>query len=571
MSKLLFNRLYIFSSPNKTARVIEFAVGKTIITSSSIDGTNRGKSVIMKSLYHTMGAECIFDDKWNDSSKIYILNFSIDGSEFYIFRHSSLFKVFDADRNIIFKTVSRHELSERLNDIFHFAVKLPARQNSNNDVLEDSDEIQRLEITPPAYNYLLYFIDQDGQRGSQFSSFKSLQQYTDYKANALYYHFGAFDEEYYDLTIQHEKLVEQQKRIIRDDEMMHLMLERVYENINDVSYSKDIEHLRHDIDRTKERYNEIAKKLSEIRSKLITLRNDKEELLLHINSLARLTKENDKQIQSLNDHVCPLCSSCLDNPLHLRIKRYNTGDDIILLSGELQIDVQRIEKDIAKQEIEYTEWLRKLNEYESELNIHSSEINDVLRHKGYIDIKEKMSEDLHSLREKASQLETQIKDINKKLRIYNNAKKRINTRYYELMLADKNRFGLDGIAPKTFENIKKNFASGGSNNPIATVVWYVNLLELKHEFNPNAIDFPVVLDSPNNAETDQEKKNQVYQYICERITNNQLIVSGIGFSDMKIPNVEFDKVIELDNPKYGLLVEKDYTENVGILNELNAK
>lgn len=103
------------------------------------------------------------------------------------------------------------------------------------------------------------------------------------------------------------------------------------------------------------------------------------------------------------------------------------------------------------------------------------------------------------------------------------------------------------------------------------LVWYVNLLKLKHEFNPDAIDFPVVFDSPNNAETDQEKKNQVYQYICERITDNQLIVSGIGFRDMPIPNVEFDKVIELDNPKYGLLIEKDYVENIGILTELNSK
>ncbi|MEL7657596.1 MAG: hypothetical protein AAGU75_17010, partial [Bacillota bacterium] len=189
----------------------------------------------------------------------------------------------------------------------------------------------------------------------------------------------------------------------------------------------------------------------------------------------------------------------------MRIKRYNTGDDIILLSGELQIDVQRIERDIAKQEIEYTRWLSKLNEYECALNLHSSEINDVLRHKGYIEIKEKMSDDLHALREQAEQLEAQLKDINKKLRKYNDTKKKINTRYYELMLTDKNRFGLDGIKPKTFENIQNSFSSGGSNNPIATIVWYVNLLKLKHEFNPDAIDFPVVLDSPNNAETDQEK------------------------------------------------------------------
>ena len=569
MSKLIFKELYIFSSPDKTARVIEFAVGKTMITSSSIDGTNRGKSVIMKALYHVMGADCIFDDKWDDNNKIYILRFSVDENEFYILRHSNLFKVFDADKNLIFKTVSRHELSENLDEIFHFAVKLPARQ-SDNDLPED-DEVQRLEITPPAYNYLLYFVDQDGQKGSQFSSFKSLQQYPDFKTNALYYHFGAFDDDYYDLTVRQEKLMEQQKRNTHDSEMMQLMLDRVYANINEVSYSIDIEHLRRDIERTKTQYNEIAVKLSDIRGKLIALRNDKEELILHLNALSKLTKENDKQIQSLNDHICPLCSSHLENPLHLRIKRYNTGDDIILLSGELQIDVQRIERDIAQQESEYSKWLEKLNEYESALNLHSSEINDVLRHKGYIDIKEKISDDLHSLREESEQLEIQLKDINKQLRKYDEAKKKINTRYYELMLTDKSRFGLDGIDPKSFENIKRSFSSGGSNNPIATIVWYINLLTLKHEFNPSAIDFPVVLDSPNNAETDQEKKNQVYQYICERVTANQLIVSGIGFTDLQIQGVDFDKIIKLDNPRYGLLLERDYSENIDILNELISK
>ena len=569
MSKLNFNKLYIFSSPDKMARVIEFATGKTIITSNYIDGTNRGKSVIMKSLYHAMGADCNFDDKWNDNGKVYILSFSVDDVGFYIFRQNNLFKVFDADKNVIFKTISRRELSEKLSDIFNFAVKLPARQNENSELADD--EVQKLEVTPPAFNYLLYFIDQDGQKGSQFGSFRGLQQYSDFKTNALYYHFGAFDDNYYNLAIQQEKTVGQQKKIARDTEMTTMMIDKVYANINDVAYSKDIEHLRRDVSRKKAKYNEIATRLSEIRNKLISLRNDKEELLLQLASLDKLTKENNKQIKTLNDHLCPLCSSSLDDPLHLRIKRYNTGDDIILLSGTLQIDVQRIERDIAKQENEYTEWLSKLEEYESALNLQSTEINDVLRHKGYIDIKEKMSDDLHELREKAEQVEAQIKSINKDLRKYNDAKKKINARYYELMLADKNRFGLDGIDPKSFENIKRNFSSGGSNNPIATIVWYVNLLNLKHEFNPEAISFPVVLDSPNNAETDQEKKNQVYQYICERITNNQLIVSGIGYQDMQIQGVAFDKVVELDNPKYGLLLEQDYTEHLDILNELVSK
>jgi hypothetical protein len=138
------------------------------------------------------------------------------------------------------------------------------------------------------------------------------------------------------------------------------------------------------------------------------------------------------------------------------------------------------------------------------------------------------------------------------------------------MMSDKNRFGLEGIDPKSFANIKRIFSADGSNNPISTIIWYVNLIQLKHEFNPGAIDFPVVFDSPNNAETDDEKRIRIYKYICERITINQLIVSGIGFSD-EVSCAHFDKVITLTNNKYELLCEDDYANCAELLYELNNK
>jgi hypothetical protein len=233
MRKLTFEKLYIFSPLDETARVIEFAKGKTMITSSAIDGTDRGKSVIMKSLYHTMGADCDFDDKWDDDSKVYVLNFSIGEDIYYIYRQSRLFKVFDAEKKILFKTTSRSDLAANLNDIFKFAVKLPARPKKN-DSQEES--VEKLEITPPSYNYLLYFIDQDGQKGSQFCSFQKLAQYPDFKKNTLYYHLGAFDDEYYDLKIQQEKLLENQKSCIHETNMAQMMLDKVHERLNSVLY-----------------------------------------------------------------------------------------------------------------------------------------------------------------------------------------------------------------------------------------------------------------------------------------------------------------------------------------------
>lgn len=310
--------------------------------------------------------------------------------------------------------------------------------------------------------------------------------------------------------------------------------------------------------------------MNQLRQKLIRLRNEKADLEYHLHALTLFGKENDLQIASLNNHVCPFCKSEINDAIDLRIKKYSTGDDIILLSSDMQYSIMEIDRKISEYEAEYSQWLSKLRKYEESINIASTEINDILKHEGFIDIKESVAEDLDTIRNSISENEKKLREVKKSLRKYGEIKKKINERYYALMLSDKNRFGLEGINAKSFENIKRTFSAGGSNNPLSTIIWYVNLIQLKHEFNPSAIDFPVVFDSPNNAETDETKKRQIYSYICERITENQLIVSGLGFSGDEILD-SFDSIITLTNNKYELLCQKDYDANVSLLRELNNK
>lgn len=565
MGKLIFKDLYLFSPSEKLAKKISFAPGRTIITSDAHDGTDRGKSVIMKALYHTMGADCYFEGKWEDSTKTYILHFSVDNNEYYMYRHNKLFKMFNSEKKLLFSVISRHELSERLSNITGFAVKLPPRERD-----ADDGYVQELEIASAVYNYLLYFVDQDYQNGSQFASFQHLGEYPDFKENVLYYHFGAFDDDYYMLVQEQDTFLAESRRLENEQKMTCMMLDKIFENIHSVSYSKDIEHLRADVNRTKDEYNKLSNALNRLRRKLIQLRNEKADMDHRLHALTLFGKENDLQIASLNNHICPFCKSEISDVIDLRIKKYSTGDDIILLSSDMQYSIMEIDRKIAEYEEEYSQWLSKLKKYEESMDIASTEINDILRHKGFIDIKESVSEDLDSIRISISENEQKLKEVRKSLRKYGQIKKKINERYYTLMLADKNRFGLEGINAKSFENIKRTFTAGGSNNPLSTIIWYVNLIQLKHEFNPSAIDFPVVFDSPNNAETDETKKRQIYSYICERVTENQLIVSGLGFSGDEILN-SFDSVITLTNNKYELLCAEDYTANVSLLQELNNK
>lgn len=558
MRKMIFKKLYIFSSSEKKAKVIEFAEGKNIITSSPVDGTDRGKSVIMKSLYHALGADCYFDDKWQDDGKAYIVNFTIANEEYYIFRCNRLFKVFDSNRRLLFKTIDRHELAAYLGTIFKFAVKLPNRS-------ED-----KLEITPPAYNYLLYFLDQDKLDGTNFASFKQLAQYPNYKENALFYHFGAFDDNYYEIMHKLESLSDEISRLKKDKELSKSMLEKVFVSIKDVSYSKSIDLLRHDIERSKEQYSSIAKMLSETRTKLIEIRNEKDELQRSLHSLEHLGKLNENHISSLLKHRCPLCESEVADTLHLRVMKYNTNDDIILLSSDLQISISQTDKKIAKLEEEYKDGLSKLSAYEKSLGNKTAEVNDVLKHQGLIEVRDSITSDLVTTRKAIEGKEVSEKELKKQIRVYNDRKKEINQRYYELMLADKIKFGLEEIDAKGFEKITNSFSAGGSNKPISTVIWYTNLIKLKNQFNPDAINFPVVFDSPNNAETDLTKRVRVYEYLAQNIDDkNQLILSGIGYKSDDFDGVQFDKVIYLENAKYELLCEEDYSNNSQLLIELS--
>ena len=146
MKNLMVNHLYIFSPSEKRAKHIAFSSGINIITSSKVDGNKKGKSVILKSIYHTLGADSFFDDKWNSNSKVYVLQFSIGEIKYFICRHARLFKIFDFEGNLLFKTVARKELAKYLGGLFDFSVKLPNRTDD------------RLEITSPVYNYILNYV-----------------------------------------------------------------------------------------------------------------------------------------------------------------------------------------------------------------------------------------------------------------------------------------------------------------------------------------------------------------------------------------------------------------------------
>ena len=552
--KLVFKELYLFSTVEKAAKKLTFSNGINVVTSNQLNGTDRGKSVILRSLYHALGADSRFDDKWDDKNKIYILRLSIGEKDYYIYRSADLFKFFDNNKQLLFITTSRHDLAEKLQEYIGFAVQLPDRKT------------QKLEITPPVYNYLINFLDQDYYNGTTFSSFDSLGQYKDYKENVLYYHFGAYDQTYFDLIRQREQYNEEQ--IVKKNRF-HLLQEMqkdVDKKLEGNQISSDLQCLNAEIELYKKDYSKILSLLSKCKEHLLDLRNQQTEILHSLSDLESFSKKNDTDIKKLQEHRCPECNSLLENVIALRSKRFNVSEDIILLKNKLQTSLLEISKNIQKEETQYNSLLKELKQYEEKMKINSAQINDVLRHKGFLEIRDGIVLEKNSLNVLLEQLEKNLLEIQKQIRKYSDKKKRINEKYYMLLVEARTKFGLNEIDPDNFKTITKTFTASGSNKPIATVIWYMTLIALRKEFNSSAIKFPVVFDSPNNAETDDTKRHDLLQFILDSATNDeQLILSSIGFEKDKF-NCNYDiNVMLLENEKYHLLDERSYKQYYNIL------
>lgn len=559
MSNLVIEKLYIFSTENKTAKIVEFSKGKNIVTSSQIDGNNKGKSVILKSIYHTLGADCKFDPKWNEKEKTYILKTSVNGNIMYFYRHDRLFRIMNEKEEIIFQTITRTKLAEYLENIFKFAVKLPNKEDNN------------LEIVPPAYNYLLNYIDQDGMNCTNFSSFNNLAQYSNYKENVLYYHTGVFNEDYYKLIKDIENINGKRDEKNKEKKILEGMFERINSDIGIENYNTDLTSLNIEIEKYKNEYSAIINKLSTLKNKMINLRNEREDIELQIREISDTLKIKDREIKkSKENHICPLCNNEIDDNTEIILKKYTEKDDLYIINTELNIELIKISSELEKKEEQYKELLKKLEEYETKMKINSKEINDILKIKGLIGIKDNVLKDIQNNNCEIASIEEKLKEYNKEKKEYDNQKKKINNKYYELMYLDKQKLDLKEITDKKIENISSIYNVSGSNRPIATIIWYMNLLKIKGIFNKDAIKFPLVIDSPQNGELDDTNKSAVLNYIFENISEEQqLIVSVLGY-DYEKNDMKADNIIYLNNKKYELLNSEDYQRSKDILQKFNS-
>ena len=172
---LIFNSILLVNLTNKEAKKIEFAPGKNMLTSN---GNHYGKSVIMKSLYYTLGAEVYFPNPIKSLNYMTILRFTLEDKQYIVGRLNSMFVVFRSSK-FIKKYHNVGDFGDFLSDLFKFEIELVGK-----------DAEGTIEKCPPAFFYLPYYIDQENGWSTNSYSFDRMTQFDmPQRKDSYFFHF----------------------------------------------------------------------------------------------------------------------------------------------------------------------------------------------------------------------------------------------------------------------------------------------------------------------------------------------------------------------------------------------
>jgi hypothetical protein len=214
MTSLVFKEISILSKVEKTARRETFDPAANLITGEN----DVGKSTLIKSLYHTLGADVpgLQNARWKKAHPIYCVRFSLGKNEYTVIRDERYFGVFDVNEVLIgrFAGVSGEKgVAQFLNPKLNFRVEL------------ERSEDGKLGAAGPAFYYLPFYIDQDEGWNKSWASFVGLQQFSLYRKSMLEYHLGVRPQSYYDARKRQVELLEEKARIAAEIEALNKVRE----------------------------------------------------------------------------------------------------------------------------------------------------------------------------------------------------------------------------------------------------------------------------------------------------------------------------------------------------------
>lgn len=559
--RLIIKNLLLADLDNKKARKIDFSQGINFLTSTH---NHLGKSSILKSLYHTLGAEALFSEPWKQLNILYCLSFSIDNQNYMITRFKDKYFRFYKNGALIEKAndISK-SLANILSDTYGFTIYLIAK-----------DVNETFTPCPPVFYYLPYYIDQENGWGINGKSFDRLAQFdAEQRRLSFYYHLGVFDSAYNQSYAKKKDLLTKIGNNEIESKKLDMFLQMLRMSVTDLERSFDEMTLKVTIDKYKTEMENALIALGQTRKEIINLENEKLLLLQDKVILAKYIKTApDSNKGSINVTVensieCPKCNYIFKSSFVKKLEKQYLFESIKEDYLELTKRIIEIEKKLSKLNPDFRKQELEVKKVEDSIKENNEEYEAYVKSKSTKKLIENTEGKKSGLKFEQDLLKDQLNNVNaiirQSLEKKNNAHTIFNIELSKLCVGLNIHY--TQLKPEYAPG--EDIAASGAYVPRAKVASLFAFVATKQKLAPDILSFPIVIDSPNTLEQDRENLKVLMETILTLNTGNQLIVASLHGTEIaqKIPNVN---IITLDNEKEALLRENDYALYEKEINDL---
>lgn len=555
MKEMYFDNILIADIVEKTAHVHKFEKGFNVVTSQD---NHVGKSSLLKSLYFAMGAEVDFDNVWNKNTKLYVVEFYIDEIKFSVVRWQKAFALFrETELILTTKSVSR-DLARKFEKIFSFAIYM-ANKKTN-----------KIELAPPAFTFMPYYIDQDRGWSGLYESFSNIDQYKKSdRIKSLYYHLGIYTRSTVELMAKRDTLKDKIEQLKLEEEKSRITIESLYAEIQNLLPADSIEELERNLIIPKERISLLVSRIGETRNKIQSLETAlyQHEHQLEVIQEYRKIKDGVSVREDRDKiHICPKCGYSFDEEIYSIVRsNYNLQNEDYMYKQIEQI-ISSIASELEKYKESYVSLMDELKQQEQAYDEKQDSYEVYLRQRGLQDSVRHFTEQLGENVYEQEEHGREIKEIDKELRKLPN-KKEVEENYIENVRL--NIIKLDAWNSAYEGNIKllKPIKAQGTLENKIILAQMIGLFQTMQYFRTNTILFPFVVDSPRAKEASHTSSKDILKLIFEMDNLPQVILATMDYSDFENEMKRRAKVTVLSE-KRKLLNGDTYREYQSAIEEL---
>lgn len=512
-----------------------------------------GDLVVNQSLITTWGAL--------DCSTI--VDFSIGKKNYRVKRYKDMISLKEDNLPYIEYSKITGEYSKKFAEIVGFKALLPKRKSGT------------LEVPPPAYYFIPFYIDQKRSWAKTWDNFNKLEQYDSWKSTIIKYHIGLLTPEHFEIESEKGEKKESQKTINKEVEKINTVLE-----VLDI-YVPVLNLTAINQEKLNQLTNEIIIDLSQLQEKQ-ELMLDKYALLqsekIYLEQQRKMTEkiilELDKDYIFSIEHLiedeieCPLCGTIHENSV---ISRSSIMTDKIQAENQfatLVSETDKLEIKLLKLTDNLDEVRNKINDINNKYVIEETNKNinfdEIVKNISGKVIKENVIKDKNGKIIQIASINKEIKSLTKEQKglITKEQIEENNEDFNQLFskfirLLDAKAVNISSInSPLDYNKIVKE--GGAAEGARAILAYYLTIFTMVEKFG-NEVRSPLVIDTPNQQEQSFTNYEKIVSILLNNIDqSNQVILCAMENDQLKnfkqIANViTLDSKKILDSSKYDIV------------------